>query len=134
MGFQALAVGGGETTVEVGGHQVDRVAAHQRPLPSTPPPGHRIPPISTVSSSRSLARPRCSSTRWLPSLIPSSVATSVGSRPSTSDGELAADAAGPERPDVLAHLSERPLERREIARVQVLDEMLLDAAAVHPSS
>jgi hypothetical protein len=44
---------------------------------------------------------------------------------------LAADSSGAQRADVVADLLQRRRERRELARVQVLQEVLLDAAMVH---
>src|SRR3954469_5976196 len=79
--LQAGAVAIGKVAVEVGGQERDGVAADQCSLTATPKPHHRSLPISLDSNSRNLARPRWSSTRWLPSLTPSSVATSPGSRP-----------------------------------------------------
>ena len=71
-----LAVAGVERPVEVRGHQLDGLAADEGATAATEQADHRAPPSSSVSSARSLARPRCSRTRWFPSEMPSSDATS----------------------------------------------------------
>jgi hypothetical protein len=51
----------------------------------------------------------------------------------SSDELLAADAAGSEGPHVVTHLFECVGQRRELALVEVLNKVFLDAAAVHGS-
>src|SRR6516165_818709 len=72
----------GQRPFQVRSHQLNHFLADKITTEREP---HRNPPPSSVSSScRSLPRPRCSSTRWLASLIASTAQTSSLLSPSTS--------------------------------------------------
>ena len=83
MAFEPGTIASRKCTVEVAGHELDGLAALDRPTPAQEREPH-VAPISIARCSRILARPRCSNTRWFPSLTPSKEATSAGPRPSTS--------------------------------------------------
>src|SRR5947209_1132317 len=84
MALEAVAVAPAELAVEVRRHQRDRLATHEGATPATPQLHQWALPSSAVSNSRKRARPRWRSTRWFPAVMPRSVATALGSRPSTS--------------------------------------------------
>ena len=81
--LEADAFGLGQRAVEVVGHELDELAAHERvaDLVAASPAHQRLTSINGMSAARTRARARCSSTRWLTSVSPSSSQTSTEGAP-----------------------------------------------------
>src|SRR4029078_1681754 len=88
---------GRQRALEIVRDQLDELLADERIVlvPAPPPPHQPVTSTSGDSSVRTRVRARCSSTRWLPSLISSRSQTSAAEHPTRSRSVITARCSGP---------------------------------------